>query len=76
MYSIKILLLAPLLGICANSAQSQHAVRPAVVPLRRMAPGQWVEKVSGDPSKAGEPFVLRIHQDAGYITLPHLHTDR
>ena len=74
MYSIKVFLLALLLGICANSAQSQHAVRPAVVPLHTMAPGQWVEKVWGDPSKAGEPFVIRIHQDAGYITLPHAHT--
>ena len=74
MYSIKIFLLAPLLGICANSAQSQHAVRHAVVPLHTMAPGQWVEKVWGDPSKPGEPFVLRIHQDAGYITLPHVHS--
>ena len=38
-----------------------------------MAAGQWVEKVSGDFSKPGEPFVFRIHQDAGYITLPHIH---
>jgi hypothetical protein len=74
LYSIKIFLLAPLLGICANSAQSQDAVRHAVVPLHTMAPGQWVEKVWGDPSKPGEPFVLRIHQDAGYITLPHAHS--
>jgi hypothetical protein len=73
-YSIKIFLLAPLLGICANSAQSQDAVRHAVVPLHTMAPGQWVEKVWGDPSKPGEPFVIRIHQDAGYITFPHAHS--
>jgi hypothetical protein len=73
MYSIKIFLLAPLLAICANNAQSQHAARHAVVPLHTMEPGQWVEKVWGDPSKPGEPFVLRIHQDAGYITLPHVH---
>jgi len=38
-----------------------------------MPPGQWVEKVWGDFSKPGEPFVFRIHQDEGYITLPHTH---
>jgi hypothetical protein len=35
--------------------------------------GQWVEKVWGDFSKPGEPFVFRIHQDAGYIVFPHVH---
>ena len=34
---------------------------------------QWVETVSGDPQKAGVPFVIRIHNDAGYIVLPHTH---
>jgi hypothetical protein len=44
-----------------------------VTPLHAFAPGQWVEKVWGDPTKAGEPFVIRIHNDAGYIVLPHTH---
>jgi hypothetical protein len=38
-----------------------------------MPPEQWVEKVWGDFNKAGEPFVIRIHNDAGYIVLPHVH---
>jgi hypothetical protein len=44
-----------------------------VVPLHQFQQGQWVEKVWGDFSKPGEPFVLRIHQDAGYIVFPHTH---
>jgi hypothetical protein len=48
-------------------------VHHVVVPLNTMKPGQWVEKVWGDPTKPGEPFVLRIDQDVGYITLPHIH---
>ena len=47
--------------------------RHHVVPLNRMPSEQWVERVSGDPEKAGMPFVIRIHNDAGYIVLPHVH---
>ena len=66
-------MLSALLAISANNALAQHVGHHAVVPLDTMKPGQWVEKVWGDPTKPGEPFVLRIHQDAGYITLPHVH---
>ena len=71
MFTRGILLLAPLLvlTLIVSPAQSPHAV----VSLHSFAPGQWVEKVSGDPGKAGEPFVIRIHNDAGYIVLPHTH---
>jgi hypothetical protein len=61
------------LALCGNNAQAQHPAVHAVVPLHTMPAGQWVEKVWGDFSKPGEPFVFRIHQDAGYITLPHVH---
>jgi len=44
-----------------------------VVPLHEFSEGQWVEKVSGDATKPGDPFVIRIHQDAGYIVFPHTH---
>ena len=73
MYLVKVFVLSALLARCANNAQAQPVGNHAVVPLNTMKPGQWVEKVWGDPSKSGEPFVLRIHQDAGYITLPHVH---
>jgi hypothetical protein len=32
-----------------------------------------VERVWGDPDKPGAPFVIRIHNDAGYVVLPHTH---
>jgi hypothetical protein len=57
-----------------NNAKSQdRAADHHVYPLNKFRPGQWVEKVSGDFTKPGETFVFRIHQDAGYITLPHTH---
>ena len=57
-----------------DSARSQdHSASHRVYPLSKFQPGQWVERVTGDFTKPGEPFVFRIHQDAGYITLPHTH---
>lgn len=53
-------------------AMSQDlAAQHTVVPLHEFQRGQWVEKFCGDFSKPG-PFVLRIHQDAGYIVFPHV----
>jgi hypothetical protein len=49
-----------------------HPASHSVYPLSKFQAGQWVEKASGDFAKPGEPFVFRIHQDAGYITLPPL----
>ena len=46
---------------------------PVVVPLHKMRAGQWVEKVWGDPEKPGEVFAIRIHNDAGYLVMPHVH---
>lgn len=68
-----------LLVLLMFSATGSHAqfqpehVRPIVVPLRKMPAGQWVEKVWGDPQKAGELFAIRIHNDAGYMVMPHVH---
>jgi len=73
MYCIKVFVLSAALVVCVNNAQAQDVGHHLVVPLDTMKPGQWVENVWGDPAKSGEPFVLRIHQDAGYITLPHAH---
>ena len=61
-------------ALTGDNAKSQdHSEPHRVYPLSKFTPGQWVEKVSGDFTKPGEPFVFRIHQDAGYITLPHVH---
>ena len=73
MFLDRILALALLLALCGTNAQSQDPAPHRVVPIHPMPAGQWVEKVWGDFSMPGEPFVLRIHQDAGYITLPHVH---
>jgi hypothetical protein len=69
----RIFVLALLLVLGGNTAQAQDPAVHGVVPLHTFQPGQWVEKVWGDFTKTGEPFVFRIHQDAGYITLPHTH---
>jgi hypothetical protein len=64
------LLILPLLATPAHP--QDHPTQHVVVPLDNFAPGQWVEKVSRDFTKH-EPFVLRIHNDAGYIVFPHTH---
>jgi hypothetical protein len=56
-----------------NAKAQDHSASQSVYPLSKFRPGQWVERVSGDFTKPGEPFVFRIHQDAGYITLSHTH---
>jgi hypothetical protein len=53
-------------------SDSDHDL-PVVVPLHKMRAGQWVEKVWGDPEKPGEVFAIRIHNDAGYLVMPHVH---
>jgi hypothetical protein len=75
LFSIRTLSTVILLAFClAPNVQSQdQSLHHSVVPLNKFAPGQWVEKVWGDPSKPGEPFVIRIHNDAGYLVLPHYH---
>lgn len=75
MFSFRIVLLIPLLifAIILSNAQAQDSAVHGVVPLHKPRPGQWVERVWGDPDKPGEPFVIRIHADAGYIILPHTH---
>jgi hypothetical protein len=51
---------------------AQQAGESHVVPLKKFPP-QRFEKVSGDPAISGAPFVIRIHAEAGYIIMPHIH---
>lgn len=62
------------LFVATSHAQSEsnHDL-PVVVPLHKMRAGQWVEKVWGNPERPGEVFAIRIHNDAGYIVVPHVH---
>jgi len=63
-----------LLLVIDSFPQSETAgALPVVVPLHKAKAGQWVERVWGDPEKAGEVFAIRIHNDAGYIAMPHVH---
>lgn len=73
--SFRILFLALFLALSSagSAVNSQEPGRHGVVPLNKFSPGQWVEKVWGDPDKPGVPFVIRIHNDAGYVVFPHTH---
>lgn len=76
MFSLRTFCLVALFAFslfCVNAKSQKQPDHHSVVPLNKFPPGQWVEQVRGDYSKAGEPFVLRIHNDAGYIVLPHVH---
>ena len=56
---------------------AQQPVESHVVPLKKFSKldvDKRFEKVSGDPAKAGAPFVIRIHAEAGYIIMPHRHS--
>jgi hypothetical protein len=58
-----------LVGVAGVSAQ--QVVPHKVFPLKPIPSEQWIEVLSGDPSKAGVPFVLGIHNDAGYVCTAH-----
>jgi hypothetical protein len=61
-------------SLATNHANSEdHATSHSVVPLSKISPEKWFVKVSGDLENPGEAFVIRIHNDAGYIVLPHTH---
>jgi hypothetical protein len=53
---------------------AQQPAETHVVPLKKFSPEHRFETVWGDPAKTGEPFVIRIHAEAGYIIMPHTHT--
>jgi hypothetical protein len=72
-------ILAALLELSAGPQQAGPAPQSGesqVVPLKKIPPSgmdKRFETVSGDPRKAGAPFVIRIHAEAGYIIMPHRH---
>jgi hypothetical protein len=56
---------------------AQQAPDSHVVPLKRpsiLAMDKRIEAVRGDRTKPGTPFVIRIHAEAGYIIMPHMHS--
>ena len=76
-----LLMLVVLMAVSVGSQQagpSQQPVQSHVVPLKtfaKLAMDKRYETVSGDPAKAGAPFVIRIHAEAGYIIMPHTHPE-
>ena len=76
---LRLLILAALMAVSVSSLQAGPAQQPVeshVVPLKkisRLGMDKRFETVSGDPTKADAPFVIRIHAEAGYIIMPHRH---
>ncbi|HEY0801248.1 MAG TPA: cupin domain-containing protein [Steroidobacteraceae bacterium] len=61
----------------AHAQQAEPVPQPIqshVVPLTKFPGDRRSEIVSGDPAKSGEPFVIRLHREAGYIIMPHTHS--
>lgn len=61
--------------IAASAVRSQNDLRHGVVPLDSSRFGHGVEAVRGDHTKPGVSYVIRIHNDAGYVVLPHTHPE-
>jgi hypothetical protein len=76
----RILMLLILVVLTVHSVRSQQGVpahqtaQASVVPLKKFSPIHRFETLSGDPAKAGL-YVIRIHAEAGYIIMPHIHPE-
>lgn len=77
MFSTQAILMALCLALFATGSHAElgDLVHGGVMPLHMIPSGQWIEKVVGDMDKPGQPFVIRIHHDAGYVVLPHTHPE-
>jgi hypothetical protein len=74
--SSMLFILVVLAAVSVWSQQADLAQQPVeshVVPLKKFSADHRYETVSGDPAKSGEPFVIRIHAEAGFIIMPHTH---
>jgi hypothetical protein len=78
----KYFLFLPFLISCQGNKQknnqpdvSDHATgqtKHNVVALRDV-PLNGLQVLYGNPEKEGTPFVIRLHNDSGYVVLPHTH---
>ncbi len=77
--SIPVLLI--LMGLTTLSGSSQPAgfaqqpIQSHIVPLKTFPRDHRFETVSGDPTKSGALYVIRIHSEVGYIIMPHTHPE-
>jgi mannose-6-phosphate isomerase-like protein (cupin superfamily) len=53
--------------------QSHAAVRPSDIAWKPLRPGAEIAVVSGDPDKAGSPFVMRMRYQGVVRVPPHWH---
>jgi hypothetical protein len=73
----ELLILVFLAVVSVSSQQAGPIQQPAqaqVIPLKRFSPIHRFETLSGDPAKSG-PYVIRIHAEAGYVIMPHIHPE-
>ena len=73
-----ILLVGLLVALSINSQEigaAQQSLHSDVVPLKTFPKDQRFETVWGDPSKPGAIYVIRIHAEPGFITMPHTHPE-
>jgi hypothetical protein len=70
-----LVILAALSGRSQQAGLAQQPVPSHVVPLEKFPRDQRSETVSGDPTKSGALYVLRLHREAGYIIMPHTHPE-
>lgn len=61
--------------ISGSAVRSQNDLRHDVMPFHGSRFEHGVEAVRGDHTKPGMPYVIRIHNDAGYVVLPHTHPE-
>lgn len=61
--------------VVATDGHTQVLTHGGVAPMTKIPPDQWIEKVVGDMDEPGQPFVIRIHHDPGYVVLPHTHPE-
>ena len=71
----KILALLAFAILAALSAWSQEPTSSHVVPMSTFSRDHRFVTVSGDPTKSGVLYVIRIHSEAGYIIMPHTHPE-
>ena len=69
----KITILLSLLFFAAAMEQAQQPSH--VVPLQTFSRDHRFITVSGDATKPGALYMLRIHSEAGYIIMPHTHPE-
>jgi hypothetical protein len=63
------------LAVAFGGAAAQQTPGHHIVPLKDIPSQQWIEAVQGDMNIAGQPFVIRIHNDGGFVVLPHTHVE-